>query len=64
MARQTIRYSFSVALQHRGRWKTFLRWAETPEEAVEDARDGFQWAYGYWNDGEARVTRLGQEEEG
>lgn len=36
----------------RSNWKVaeFLCLEESPEEALEDARRRFQWAFGYWPD--------------
>lgn len=31
-----------------GGLREFHRWADTADAAVEDAKEGFQWAYGYW----------------
>lgn len=42
---------FRVSFSHRGKTApvTFTRSACSVEEAINSARHGFQWCYGYWN---------------
>ena len=39
---------FVVTFAEQGGIQEFHRWGCSQDEAVEDARRGFQWAYGFW----------------
>lgn len=56
---QTV-FEFEVSFNHKIKTKTFTRWVQFEHEAIDQARDGFQAAYGYWP-GEATVVRTGRE---
>lgn len=46
---------YEVYFSHRTRIVKFSRYAANTAEAVQDAKDGFQFAYGYWPEEPLRV---------
>lgn len=49
------KHEFRVIFWHRGREVGFFRWETTEAQAIEDAKKGFQWQYGYWPNDPIRV---------
>ena len=41
---------YAIDFNHNGKTKSFERTASSQALAVEDAKAGFQWRYGYWPD--------------
>ena len=51
MAMTDTKRQYAVTFQRsNGKTATFFRWGRTEAWAISEAKDGFQWAYGYYPD--------------